>query len=143
LIAEPSYECHEVNTGLKADKSIRKRLIVELWDRLLSTKPVSVNAIHKTLAELQLTVNSKDWSKIFLAGAFGYFINVEHAMRIGLLPRIDQTKVGKIDNAAVEGARQALVSKTKRSDAETVAKRIEHVKLEEEEDFLEKLIKGI
>jgi uncharacterized 2Fe-2S/4Fe-4S cluster protein (DUF4445 family) len=78
--------------------------------------------------------------RVFLAGAFGYFINVENAMRIGLLPRIDHEKVRKVGNAAIEGARQALVSKTKRGDAEVVAQRIEHIKLEEVEDFHEKFI---
>jgi uncharacterized 2Fe-2S/4Fe-4S cluster protein (DUF4445 family) len=78
--------------------------------------------------------------RIFLAGGFGYFTNVENAMRIGLLPRIDHKKVDKVGNAAVEGARQALVSKTKRHDAEAVAKRIEHIKLEDLENFHEQFI---
>jgi uncharacterized 2Fe-2S/4Fe-4S cluster protein (DUF4445 family) len=77
---------------------------------------------------------------LFLAGAFGHYINVENAIRIGLLPAIKLEKVEKVGNAAIEGARQALISKTKREDAEAVAKRIEHVKLEEEEDFIEKFV---
>ena len=43
----------------------------------------------------------------------------------------------KVGNAAIEGARQALISKMKREDAEAVAKRIEHIKLEEEDNFME------
>jgi uncharacterized 2Fe-2S/4Fe-4S cluster protein (DUF4445 family) len=78
--------------------------------------------------------------RVFLAGAFGYYINIENAIRIGLLPPIKLEKVEKVGNAAIEGARQALISKTKREDAEAVAKRIEHVKLEEEEDFIERFV---
>ncbi|MCK4476772.1 MAG: DUF4445 domain-containing protein [Methanophagales archaeon] len=74
---------------------------------------------------------------IFLAGGFVNFTNTENAIRIGLLPAVEQEKVKKMGNAAIEGARQALISKTKREDAEAVAKRIEHVKLEEEENFME------
>ena len=77
---------------------------------------------------------------VFLAGAFGYYINVENAIRIGLLPPVELEKVEKVGNAAVEGARQALISKTKREDAEAVAKRIEHIKLEEQENFMEKFV---
>ncbi|MHC1611608.1 MAG: ASKHA domain-containing protein [Candidatus Methanospirareceae archaeon] len=77
---------------------------------------------------------------VYLAGAFGYFINVENAMRIGLLPAIEVKKVNKVGNAAVEGARQALISRRKREDAERIAKRIEHVRLEDEEDFMEKFV---
>ncbi|RZN35113.1 MAG: DUF4445 domain-containing protein [Methanophagales archaeon ANME-1-THS] len=81
-----------------------------------------------------------DIESIFLAGAFGYYINVENAIRIGLLPPVELGKVEKVGNAAVEGARQALVSKLKRADAEAVAKRIEHIKLEEEPDFIEQFV---
>ncbi len=75
--------------------------------------------------------------RIFLAGGFGNFINTENAIRIGLLPSVAQEKVKKVGNAAIEGARQALISKTKRAHAVAVAKRIEHIKLEEEENFME------
>jgi uncharacterized 2Fe-2S/4Fe-4S cluster protein (DUF4445 family) len=53
---------------------------------------------------------------------------------------VEQEKVKKIRNDAVEGASQVLISKTKREDAEAVAKRIEHVKLEEEDNFQEKFV---
>jgi uncharacterized 2Fe-2S/4Fe-4S cluster protein (DUF4445 family) len=79
-------------------------------------------------------------NRVFLAGAFGYFINVENAMCIGLLPTIKLAKVEKVGNASIEGARQALISKTKRNEAEAIAKRIKHIKLEEEENFHEKYI---
>jgi len=74
---------------------------------------------------------------IFLAGGFANFTNTENAIRIGLLPDVERERVKKVGNAAIEGARQALVSKTKREDAEAIAKRIEHIKLEEEENFME------
>ncbi len=82
-------------------------------------------------------VELEDIDRIFLAGGFVNFTNTEHAIRIGLLPDIERGKVKKVGNAALEGARQALISKTKREEAEAVAKRIEHVKLEEEDNFME------
>ncbi len=78
--------------------------------------------------------------RLFLAGAFGNFINIENAIRIGLLPSIERERVIKVGNAAIEGARQALISKTKREDAKAAAKRIEHVKLENEDNFMEKFV---
>ncbi|HDS44605.1 MAG TPA: DUF4445 domain-containing protein [Methanomicrobia archaeon] len=81
-----------------------------------------------------------DLDHLYLAGAFGYYINLENAMRIGLLPPIALEKVEKVGNAAIEGARHALISRTKRKDAETVAPQIEHIKLDEVENFQEKFI---
>jgi uncharacterized 2Fe-2S/4Fe-4S cluster protein (DUF4445 family) len=85
-------------------------------------------------------IELEEIDNLFLAGAFGYYINIENAIRIGLFPAIELEKVEKVGNAAIEGARQALISKTKREDAEAVATRIEHVKLEEEADFIEKFV---
>ena len=65
------------------------------------------------------------------------FTNTEHAICIGLLPDVERGKVKKVGNAAIEGTGQALISKTKREEAEAVAKRIEHIKLEEKDKFME------
>jgi len=107
-------------------------------DRLNLAKTAVAVGIKTLMARYGVALGEID--RVFLAGAFGYFINVENAMRIGLLPTIELEKVEKVGNAAIEGARQALISKTKREDAETAAKMIEHVKLEEEENFMEKFV---
>ncbi len=81
-----------------------------------------------------------DIDTIYLAGGFVNFTNTANAIRIGLLPHVPGERMKKVGNAALEGARQALISKHKRADAEEVAKRIEHIKLEEEADFMEKFV---
>ena len=73
--------------------------------------------------------------KIYLAGAFGNYINAENAVTIGLLPNAPE-KVVKVGNGALEGARQMLLSREKRKDAELILKKIEHIKPNErEKDF--------
>ena len=100
-----------------------------------SAVSVGINALLERYG-----IELEEIDSLFLAGAFGNFINTENAIRIGLLPSIECEKVKKVGNVAIEGARQALISKTKREDAEDVAKRIEHVKLEEEDNFMEKFV---
>lgn len=80
-------------------------------------------------------VNVKDIEKLYLAGAFGTYINPENALKIGMLPDISLEKIDKVGNAAVEGARQVLISQEKRKEAEEISKTIKHVRLEIEEDF--------
>lgn len=80
-------------------------------------------------------VSLEDIDKIYLSGAFGNFINPESAITIGLLPS-SKDKIVKIGNGALAGARQMLLSKNKREDAEFIAKKIEHIKPNErEKDF--------
>ncbi len=81
-------------------------------------------------------IEAKDLEKIYLSGGFGNFINTKNSMKIGLLPEIEETKVIKIGNGALEGAREMLVSEESRKKAEEIAKRIEHMKPNEmEADF--------
>ena len=73
--------------------------------------------------------------KIYLAGAFGNFINAENAVEIGLLPPAAD-KVVRIGNGALAGARQMLLSRRMRETAEAVVQKIEHAKPNEREtDF--------
>ncbi len=85
-------------------------------------------------------IELEDVDSVLLAGGFGNFTNTENAINIGLLPEIEPYKVKKVGNAALEGARQALISETKRVEAETIANSIKHVKLEEDEDFMGKFV---
>jgi len=80
-------------------------------------------------------VGIDDVGKIYLAGAFGNFINPENAVAIGLLPDAPE-KVVRVGNAALAGARAMLLSRDMRASAEQVAASIKHTKPNElEPDF--------
>ncbi len=88
-------------------------------------------------------VGTKDLNKIYLAGAFANYINTKNAHKIGMLPEVPLKKIEKVGNAAVEGAREALLSMKKRKEAEELARKIEHVRLEEEKDFMDEFMKEL
>jgi len=80
-------------------------------------------------------VTLEEIDKIYLSGAFGNFINPDNAILIGLLPPARE-KMVKIGNGALAGARQMLLSRKKREEAEEIAKKIQHIKPNErEKDF--------
>ena len=70
---------------------------------------------------------------IYLAGAFGNYINADNAVTIGLLPNAAE-KVVRIGNAALAGAWEMLVSQQSRQEAERLARKIQHIKPNELED---------
>ncbi len=78
-------------------------------------------------------VGIDDIEKIYLAGAFGNYINPENAAAIGLLPHAPEKTV-RVGNAALAGARAMLLSRDVRATAERVAADIEHTKPNERED---------
>jgi len=74
-------------------------------------------------------------SHVFIAGAFGNYLNPASAQRIGLIPNIPLDKVSFVGNAALSGAQLALLSTTQRKHATRLAKSVEFVDLARHSDF--------
>ena len=51
-----------------------------------------------------------DLSGIYIAGAFGSYLNIPNSMALGLLPSIDPQKIVFIGNSSLAGARLLLQS---------------------------------
>jgi len=77
----------------------------------------------------------KDIEKLFIAGAFGNYINKENARIIGMYPEIDLNKVIYVGNAAGTGARMCLVSKNAKKMVEEISRKITYVELAADKDF--------
>ena len=73
-------------------------------------------------------VEPGELQRIYLAGAFGNFMDIDNAMAIGLLPRIDKDRIIRFGNGALAGARAMLCSKQKRTDAERLSRVLTHLK---------------
>jgi uncharacterized 2Fe-2S/4Fe-4S cluster protein (DUF4445 family) len=99
------------------------------------------------VAGLQVVVNNYgigfDQIEVFyLGGAFGRHINVQAAQRIGLIPRIPESRIVQVGNAAIEGAGIALLSRSRRRELEELVLRVEHCRLETHPDFFDFFVEG-
>jgi uncharacterized 2Fe-2S/4Fe-4S cluster protein (DUF4445 family) len=90
-----------------------------------------------------LKVKPDEIDEVHIAGAFGSYMNPEHAMRIGMLPEIPLNRVRTVGNAAGAGARMMLISKSMRDKAERLAKRLEYLELTTYPDFPMFFARGI
>ena len=79
------------------------------------------------LAEAGLTAN--DITRYIIAGAFGSYIDLESAISIGMLPDIPRERFAQVGNAAGIGAKEALLSVTRRQHAADFARKAEYVEL--------------
>jgi uncharacterized 2Fe-2S/4Fe-4S cluster protein (DUF4445 family) len=68
--------------------------------------------------------NMEDIRHMYLAGAFGNYVRVSSAARIGLIPFADEDRIVPVGNSAFAGARMALFGLDDKSGIE-----IEHVPL--------------
>jgi len=80
-------------------------------------------------------VKPSDIKKVYVAGAFGNYINPLNAKIIGMLPDIPTESIEFVGNAAGAGARMALISKKLRNVAASVSRKTEYVELASEPDF--------
>ena len=67
--------------------------------------------------------------RVIIAGAFGSYIDVASAIVIGMLPEMDLDRFSQVGNAAGMGAKLALVSMSKRAEAQAFAERVRYIEL--------------
>ncbi len=67
--------------------------------------------------------------EVIIAGAFGSFLKVHSALDMGLLPRLPHARYRQVGNAAVVGARWALLSRQVRERARQIASRTNYLEL--------------
>jgi uncharacterized 2Fe-2S/4Fe-4S cluster protein (DUF4445 family) len=77
---------------------------------------------------------------VFLAGAFGNYVDIESAIVIGLLPKVMQTHIQPVGNAAGTGAVYALLSQNKLARCRHIAGKVHYVELAAEPDFQERFL---
>ncbi|MFW9866884.1 MAG: ASKHA domain-containing protein [Candidatus Thorarchaeota archaeon] len=74
-------------------------------------------------------ISEREIDEVIVAGAFGTYINVESAIKIGMFPFIPIKKFKQVGNAAGTGAKLVLISKEQRSITELIANRAKYVEL--------------
>jgi uncharacterized 2Fe-2S/4Fe-4S cluster protein (DUF4445 family) len=73
--------------------------------------------------------SEQDIQQVIIAGAFGTYIDVTSAVAIGMLPPLPLDRFRQVGNAAGAGARLALISRSKRAEAQALARRVGYIEL--------------
>lgn len=96
----------------------------------------------KTMMKM-LQIKEQELNHIYLAGAFGNYIDKKSALAIGLLPDVPEEKIQPIGNAAGAGACMALLSGASRKLVKSLAQEVKHVELSMNMDFQEEYLKAM
>ncbi|MDK2464460.1 MAG: ASKHA domain-containing protein [Candidatus Korarchaeota archaeon] len=88
----------------------------------------------------EMGVSVKDVERVFMAGAFGLYIDPASAKRIGMLPDFPLEKITQVGNAAGVGARVALISIDKRRECWEIAQKIRYYELAAHPRFQEEFM---
>ncbi len=80
-------------------------------------------------------ITADEIDEFIIAGAFGSYIDVENACMIGMFPELSRGRFTQVGNAAGIGAKQMLISKSRREGGKEIARRIDYIELTVYPDF--------
>jgi len=86
---------------------------------------------------------AEDVDEIIVAGAFGTYIDVSNAVKIGMFPDVPLQRFRQVGNAAGMGARLALLSKERRSMIQGIVEQVEYIELTTYPDFQDEFLRAM
>jgi uncharacterized 2Fe-2S/4Fe-4S cluster protein (DUF4445 family) len=81
--------------------------------------------------------------RIYVAGGFGNYLNIEKATSIGLLPGLPPERFQFIGNSSLSGARMALLSNHALEKARDIAKKMTYFELSVNPQFMDEFIAAL
>ena len=149
LLAELRNQSLMTPMGVFTEKKQRKIEVIPEYGITLSRDDASnlaqakaANFCGQFIVMRTFGVNPADVRKLYLAGGFANYVDAANAIDIGFLAPVPDNRIVKVGNAAVQGAREVLLSRKKRESIEELVKKIEHVELETTPDFFEVFVEG-
>ena len=91
----------------------------------------------------QAGLSFKEISKMYIAGGFGRFLNVENAVTIGLLPDLPREKYFYLGNSSLMGAYMVLVSQEFREKQISLSRRMTYMELNTNSGYMDKYMAAL
>jgi uncharacterized 2Fe-2S/4Fe-4S cluster protein (DUF4445 family) len=120
-----------------SETDIGKDIVITENDiKNLIMSKASIHAACVTLMK-QAGVTRHEIASIYVAGAFGNYLDKKNATIIGLIPEIDADRIKNIGNGAVTGANLALINRRERKTLDVIASKIAYIELNAEPSFMD------
>jgi len=155
-IIDGSGRIREGDSRVRLDEQTREFVIVSENERgggpaiTVTQKDVREIQLAKAAinAGIQILLNEKgvsetDIERIFIAGAFGSYLDISSAMAIRMLPDIPLDRFIQVGNAAGTGAVTVLLSRSARNEVKQMAREIRYMELAGDPDFNDIFVKAI
>lgn len=132
-------------SGTVLGSATMEELILELTQKDVREVQLAKAAIGVgiTLLAEQLGAELEDIRQVYLAGAFGNYLDPRSACRIGLIPGVLLDKITPIGNAAGEGAKRCALSKAEFACSQRLADGTEFLELAALPQFQEQYIAAL
>jgi len=127
----------------KGETAIGKDIVIT--DADIENLKRSKGAIYAATMILikKIGVRFEDIKKIYIAGGFGTYMDMEKAITIGLLPDLPREKFTFVGNSSLIGAREILLSYETMKKAEEVARKLTYLELSVEPMYMDEYIASL
>ena len=104
-------------------------------ENILRAKAAIFSACSLMLKQVDL--DFVDLDRIYIAGGFGHFLDLENAIAIGLLPDVPREKFLYIGNASLMGSYMTLLSQEHQQKQTELTRRITYVELSSDPGYMD------
>jgi uncharacterized 2Fe-2S/4Fe-4S cluster protein (DUF4445 family) len=127
----------------RVESAINKEIVlteVDL-DNLIRAKAAIYAGFATLVSHMGMTFG--EIQKLYIAGGFGRYIDVERAITIGMLPDLPVEKFQFLGNTSIIGAYYALLCDRLRHEAEEIARRMTYVELSVSRNFMDEYMSAL
>jgi uncharacterized 2Fe-2S/4Fe-4S cluster protein (DUF4445 family) len=120
-----------------SENDLQKDIVITQRDinNLMDSKAALCGSVAVLMKKIGVTVI--DIENLYLAGAFGRYIDQKSATTLGVFPEFPKAETIQLGNGSIAGSYLALLSAKKRAEAEEIAETMTYYDLTVDSDFIE------
>jgi uncharacterized 2Fe-2S/4Fe-4S cluster protein (DUF4445 family) len=110
-------------------------------ENVLRAKAAIYAGISLLIKEVGLSLENIE--RVYVAGGFGNYLDVDKAIILGMLPDMPKEKFSFIGNSSITGAYLCLLSEKMRKKAEEIAKKMTYMELSVSRNFMDEYMSAL
>jgi len=110
-------------------------------ENILRAKAAIYAGISLLIKEVGFTLDNIE--RVYIAGGFGNYLNVDKAIILGMLPDLPREKFRFLGNTSIAGAYLCLLSEKMRKEAEEIAKKMTYMELSVSRNFMDEYMSAL
>jgi len=110
-------------------------------ENVMRAKAAIYAGISIMLKEVGLSLDAVE--RIYIAGGFGNYLDIDKAIMIGMLPDLPKEKFSFIGNTSIAGAYLCLLSDKMRAEAEDIALKMTYIELSVSRGFMDEYMSAL
>ena len=110
-------------------------------ENVIRAKAALYAGVSVLLKEVGLSLDVVE--RIYIAGGFGNYLDIDKAIMIGMLPDLPEEKFSFIGNTSIAGAYLCLLSRQMRQEAEEIARKMTYVELSVLHGFMDEYMSAL